>query len=349
MASNSNDNVYNIDYSKPGIVLIINNQNFIGGEERKGSEKDVERILGTFKILNFKPEPFRNQTSQQIKELIESYSKKDYSEDSCFLCFIMSHGENGKILSSDEKLIDLKADIIKPFKSNKTLVNKPKLFFIQACRVNGMSTIERLHISHDLYKQDSNTDTDASKLPKDADILYSYATVEGYVAIRDPNKGSWYIQILCDVISEKAASEEFSHILLEVNNRMADKQIVISSFESQLRKKLYLAQKNNISKDKVLKNILAIKVFNDGRYEGEMKDGKRNGKGIFYFDNDDRYEGDWKDDKMNGKGIYYSNSGNRYEGDWKHGEKNGKGIRYYSNGTQFSQLWQDGKLSRNLN
>jgi caspase 3 len=108
MASNSNENVYNMDYSKPGIVLIINNQNFVGGEERKGSEKDVDRLLDTFENLNFKTRSFMNQTSQQIKELIENYSKKDYSNDSCFICFIMSHGENGKILSSDEKLIDLK-------------------------------------------------------------------------------------------------------------------------------------------------------------------------------------------------------------------------------------------------
>ena len=45
----------------------------------------------------------------------------------------------------------------------------------------------------------------------------------------------------------KAASEEFSHILLEVNDRMAEKEIVISSFECQLRKKLYLARNKNIS------------------------------------------------------------------------------------------------------
>ena len=67
MASFSNENVYNIDYSKPGKVLIINNQNFVGGEERKGSEKDVERIVDTFETLNFKTRPFMNQTSQQIK------------------------------------------------------------------------------------------------------------------------------------------------------------------------------------------------------------------------------------------------------------------------------------------
>ena len=72
MANNSNENVYNIDYSKPGIVLIINNQNFVGGVERKGSEKDVERILNTFEKLNFKTRPYMNQTSQQIKELKKS-------------------------------------------------------------------------------------------------------------------------------------------------------------------------------------------------------------------------------------------------------------------------------------
>jgi hypothetical protein len=76
---------------------------------------------------------------------------------------------------------------------------------------------------------------------------------------------------LCDVISEKAANEEFSHILLEVNNRMADKEKVISSFECQLRKKLYLAKKNNIFK----------KVFDNGRYEGEMKGDKRMDKVFF--------------------------------------------------------------------
>ena len=212
MASNSNENVYNMDYSKPGIVLIINNQNFVGGEERTGSEKDVDRILDTFEKLNFKTRSVMSQKLQQIKDLIENYSKKDYSKDSCFICFIMSHGEYGKILSSDEKLIDLKADIIKPFKSNKTLVNKPKLFFIQACRgKNVMPIIERLHISHDLYKQDTNTETetDASKLPKDADILYSYATVEGYVAFRDPNPGT---SKYCVMLYQRKQLVKNSHI-----------------------------------------------------------------------------------------------------------------------------------------
>jgi hypothetical protein len=30
----------------------------------------------------------------------------------------------------------------------------------------------------------------------------------------------------------------------------------------------------------------------------------------------DAYEGEWKDDKAHGKGIYYHNDGARYEGEW---------------------------------
>ncbi len=44
MASYNSGNVYNVDYSKPGLVLIINNQNFVHTKERKGSDKDVDRV-----------------------------------------------------------------------------------------------------------------------------------------------------------------------------------------------------------------------------------------------------------------------------------------------------------------
>jgi hypothetical protein len=76
MASKSSENVYNVDYSKPGLVLIINNQNFVQTEERKGSDKDVDRILDTFENLNFKTRSFMNQTKKQMKDLVETYSKE---------------------------------------------------------------------------------------------------------------------------------------------------------------------------------------------------------------------------------------------------------------------------------
>ena len=42
----------------------------------------------------------------------------------------------------------------------------------------------------------------------------------------------------------------------------------------------------------------------DGKYEGEFKMDKREGKGTMYYVNGDKYEGDWKNDKFEGKGLY---------------------------------------------
>jgi len=73
------------------------------------------------------------------------------------------------------------------------------------------------------------------------------------------------------------------------------------------------------------KYFLGTYYYNDGnRYEGEWKDGIKNGKGTYYFKSGDRYEGEWKDGIKNGKGTYYYNDGNRYEGEWKDNKFNGK-------------------------
>ena len=53
-----------------------------------------------------------------------------------------------------------------------------------------------------------------------------------------------------------------------------------------------------------MKVILKMIYLKD-RYEGDIKNGKREGKGIEYYKNGDRYEGDYKNDKKEGKGIYY--------------------------------------------
>ena len=50
------------------------------------------------------------------------------------------------------------------------------------------------------------------------------------------------------------------------------------------------------------KNIL---YYDYGRYEGDVKNGKAEGKGIMYYNNGDRYEGDYKNGKREGKGIEY--------------------------------------------
>lgn len=45
------------------------------------------------------------------------------------------------------------------------------------------------------------------------DMIVCYATVSGYNAFRDPEEGSWYVQILCKVLSEDAHDLDFESLL----------------------------------------------------------------------------------------------------------------------------------------
>ena len=64
--------------------------------------------------------------------------------------------------------------------------------------------------------------------------------------------------------------------------------------------------------------------YPDGKYIGQVVNGKAEGKGIWYGDNGNRYEGEWRNDKKEGKGIYYHNNGDRYEGD----NRNPRSVRH---------------------
>ena len=68
---------------------------------------------------------------------------------------------------------------------------------------------------------------------------------------------------------------------------------------------------------------IQIKVYNNGRYEGQLKQDKMEGQGKYYFKNGDIYEGEFKNNKREGKGIYYMKNGNKYEGDFKNDKKEG--------------------------
>ena len=142
----SNNDAYKINYSKPGTVVIINNKHFKDGRNRLGSENDVEKLDLVLKKLNFMVEIHQDQTATEIRDLVKMYAGRDHTAASCFIFFLMSHGirhKNGKsyIIGIDLKNVDT-AELINILTFSKTLINKPKLFFTQACRGNAkMKTI----------------------------------------------------------------------------------------------------------------------------------------------------------------------------------------------------------------
>ena len=55
-------------------------------------------------------------------------------------------------------------------------------------------------------------------------------------------------------------------------------------------------------------------------YEGEFKNGKRHGKGIYFSENEFFYIGNWKEDIIEGEGIFIKNNSEAYIGKFENGE-----------------------------
>lgn len=78
------------------------------------------------------------------------------------------------------------------------------------------------------------------------------------------------------------------------------------------------------------------------RYEGEVRNEERNGRGILAYANGDRYEGDFRDDRMSGWGVFMTKAGDVYEGEFDDDKPNGFGTYKEADGTIYAGLWTNG-------
>ena len=131
-------------------------------------------------------------------------------------------------------------------------------------------------------------------------------------------------------------SEKFDKLNLNINNSVNKKEI---------------KQKNGTYFGQIVDGIAEGKgiwygteePFIGHRYEGDWKNNKKEGKGIYYYNNGDRYEGNFINDKYDGKGVFYFSNGNRYEGNFKNDKREGEGILYYNNGDRMMGDYIDDK------
>ncbi|XP_048194170.1 caspase-7 [Perognathus longimembris pacificus] len=217
---------YNMNFEKVGKCIIINNKNFdkaTGMGVRNGTDKDAEALFKCFRSLGFEVVVHNDCSCAKMQDLLRRASEEDHSNSACFACILLSHGEENVIYGKDD-VIPIK-DLTAYFRGDrcKTLLEKPKLFFIQACRGTELD---------DGIQADSGpiNDTDASpryKIPVEADFLFAYSTVPGYYSWRNPGRGSWFVQALCSVLDEHGKDLEIMQILTRVNHRVA------RHFESQ--------------------------------------------------------------------------------------------------------------------
>ena len=93
------------------------------------------------------------------------------------------------------------------------------------------------------------------------------------------------------------------------------------------------------------KKIFKTKYYDNGRFEGDFINGKKTGRGTYYFNNGDRYEGNFINGERTGKGTYYFNNGNTYKGDWVNDKRNGRGTFFWSNGERYEGDFINGEMT----
>ncbi|XP_060050130.1 caspase-8 isoform X2 [Erinaceus europaeus] len=229
--------VYRMKSKPRGYCLIFNNHDFSVArkevsklhriKDRNGTDLDAEALKNTFSSLHFEIVRYRDNTAKKIHEVMKSYQKMDHSNMDCFICCILSHGDKGIVYGSDGKEVSI-SELTSYFTGLNcpSLVDKPKIFFIQACQ--GDNYQRGIAIDTDSKQDDDYLEMDSSSqkryIPDEADFLLGMATVNDCVSYRDPAEGTWYIQSLCQNLRERCPrGEDILTILTQVNFEVSNK------------------------------------------------------------------------------------------------------------------------------
>ena len=82
-------------------------------------------------------------------------------------------------------------------------------------------------------------------------------------------------------------------------------------------------------------NCYGVGVYNNGKYVGQFKDGKRNGQGTYFWASGSKYEGQYKDGKRNGQGTFTWTNGDKYVGQFINDNRTGQGTYTWTNGDKY--------------
>jgi hypothetical protein len=197
-------------------------------KERVWSEQDVKNLKTTLDYLEFDLRFYENLKANEIRDQIQKLADDDHSNSDCFLCVVMSHGNEDKIVTSDNKVMSFE-EIMAPIKSCKSLENKPKLFFFQACRGDneieqaekqrpdsgvskksgnsvdhiGESTSNKVNALEQKTTQETKSEPkQKTKMEREADLLVYNATLPKHYAYGNVAEGTNFIKSVCKELNQ---------------------------------------------------------------------------------------------------------------------------------------------------
>ena len=208
---------YPMNSTPRGLAVIFNYDNIPNYNERKGSQIDVENLQELCKQLGFKVETYQDLNKQDTLDTLDLVGKNPVMQTADMLMvFMMSHGDKDFISCSDG--LQLKTEqILRKFTCIE-LKGKPKFIVFQACRGHEEDVgVARKAQTDAIPVKPTTTQT---KDPSWQDMIIAFSTVPGYVAYRDPNHGSWFIESLVKVFMNSACDKDLLLLLRDVSDVM---------------------------------------------------------------------------------------------------------------------------------
>uniref|UniRef100_A0A8B9C355 Caspase-3 n=1 Tax=Anser brachyrhynchus TaxID=132585 RepID=A0A8B9C355_9AVES len=202
-------------------ALIIVNTDFCSsaGDEalgaRRGAKREAEKLSKALSELNYKVKLMHNSTAREMEDLYQQECSREHGD--FFMSIISSHGEEGAVFGSDCKPLKLTRifRILSP-QNCPVLAERPKVFFIQACR--GGTLDQGVFLETDGGQPEPCSFSEYLRIPPNTAVMF--ACSPGYGAFLNPS-GSSFLQALLRALDGEERSLALSRLATRLNGDVA--------------------------------------------------------------------------------------------------------------------------------
>ncbi|XP_014239820.1 caspase-8-like isoform X2 [Cimex lectularius] len=230
------------DTDNVGLCIIVNQENFApeGMSARVGSLLDVATLIKTMKHFNFKTDFLKSFNANELENYLTTTIKQKFEpKHSILFIIIMSHGVEGAVYGYDGLKVSIK-EIKTAIQNSKCINGRPIVLIIQACQ------------GKQIYSPIESDDPKISIVNDLNNLLVCMPSSPGFLSLRHIEKGTFYIQTLCQIMRQYEYDDMYS-ILTRLQSRLscpdlyqknnAYKVAMLPEFHSRLQKKLYLKKR----------------------------------------------------------------------------------------------------------
>ncbi|XP_040394319.1 caspase-7-like [Cygnus olor] len=202
-------------------ALIIVNTDFCSSASdealgaRRGAKREAEKLSNALSELNYEVKLMHNRTAKEMEDLYQQECSCEHGD--FFVSIISSHGEEGAVFGSDCKPLKLTRifRILSP-QNCPVLAERPKVFFIQACR--GGTLDQGVFLETDGGQPEPCSFSEYLRIPPNTAVMF--ACSPGYGAFLNPS-GSSFLQALLRALDGEERSLALSRLATRLNGDVA--------------------------------------------------------------------------------------------------------------------------------